>query len=176
MESKRWWEGIEGSEHVLMGNRCTHVMDRESDSYQLYDRLIKQGYYFVSRCFRERNVQQEQSCGEQTDAELLNTMAHIPCHEQRTIELSARFDNPSGCKKRSKMARTIHPSRKARTAKVSVGWQEVTVKRSGYLPASSGCAETLSLWAVVVRENDPAPNEPAVCVLDDAYQRTRTMH
>jgi hypothetical protein len=109
-ESLRWGKLVELVEEV--SDRCQgvvetiHVMDREADSYELFEHLINSKHRFVIRIQHDRNLE--------AGGKLLDTLAGAPFVAEREVALTARVGNSAPS------ARKIHPPREARSAKLSV--------------------------------------------------------
>lgn len=116
-----------------------HVMDREADSYELFDRLIKGGHRFVVRTTHDRNL--GDGC------KLLDALVNATILVEREVSLSARVGQSAPS------ARKIHPPREGRIAKLAVSATRVAVKN----PLNKELS--LELNVVRVLETDP----PADC-------------
>lgn len=148
-EGRRWGQLIEAVEETVAGAPIIHVMDREADAYTLLAALVSSGRRFVIR-----SASGARRLAGDGDLNITDVISHATTVAERKVPISYR--------KPSKLPsyRKHHPPRKARTAKLSVSCQSVTVRR----PASaSGCeARTLTLNLVRVFEPNPPDQEVPV--------------
>lgn len=135
-ESLRWAELVEE-----VGEQCCgvvdviHVMDREADSFELFERLIAGNHRFVIRLTHDRKLQ--------GDCKLLDALAGASVVATREVKLSARVGHSAPS------TRKIHPPREQRMAKLAVSAIAVTLLN----PLNK--AAKLELNTVRVVEIDP---------------------
>lgn len=135
-ESLRWGKLVEEVDDRCHGVVETiHVMDREADSYELFERLIKGGHRFVVRATHDRNL--EGGC------KLLDILIGAATLVEREVSLSARVGHSAPS------ARKIHPPREERIAKLAISATRVAVKN----PLNKELS--LELNIVQVLETDP---------------------
>jgi hypothetical protein len=144
-EQHRWLDLVEEVESALEG--CTkpiHVMDREADSYEIFDGLISAGRRFVIRLTHNRVLDDGES-------RLFD--------ELKQVEGIAEREVPLGHRKRHSAPshRKIHPPRAARMAKLAFAATTICLPRPTYLKGSF--AQQLQLNVVRVFEVDT----PAGC-------------
>lgn len=133
--------------------RCSviHVMDREGDSFSLFEQLFARGSRFVIRLARDRVV----GAHEDELLKLSEFLVDMPLVDEREVTLSRRVAKPT--------PRSTHPKRDRRTARLQVSAGRVHLRRPRYLPEAP---ETLALNVVYVQEIDaPANAEPISWVL-----------
>jgi hypothetical protein len=145
-ESLRWNELVEQVNARASDVECIHLMDREGDNFDILALLLKNDARFVIRGCHDRALVDGDHLGEQLAA--LEPKAH------REIEVAPRHDDGRGGASKKK-----HPSRRGRSAQISISGVEVTLRR----PASAHTEEEeLSLNAVCVWEAAPPTGEPPV--------------
>jgi hypothetical protein len=146
-EQRRWLELAEEVEAALEGCiKPIHVMDREADSYEIFDGMMSAGRRFVIRLTHNRVLQGGES-------KLFD--------ELKQVEGIAEREVPLGHRKRSAAPshRKIHPPRAARSAKLAFAATTVCLPRPPHLESS--LAKKLQLNVVRVFEVDtPAGCEP----------------
>jgi hypothetical protein len=151
-ESARWGRTVERAmervgTHV---HSVVHVMDREADSYLLFDQLLARCQSFVIRlCQNRRLVDDEHRY-------LFDAVEKVQVVVERPAPLSKRTD-----RNRRVSAKKGHPARSARVAKLALGARMVTVKCAA---KARRYAEQEQRSMNVVRVWEPAPpeGEPAV--------------
>lgn len=140
-ESLRWLRAIRECEQVFKGGpRLVHVMDRETDDYDILSELTASGFGFVVRGSYDRRLTE--------DLRLKTFARQFDVRCKRDAELSAR-----GTRRTAKQRR-LHPARDARTAELTFAAQAVTLRR----PDQSK-AEHAELTLNVVHVYEPAPPE-----------------
>lgn len=133
-ESDRWLEGVTEAQLWAEGCEVIHVMDREADSYRLFEHMRQLGADFVVRMRHDRRVE---------DGHLTEALYDAPIKLRRTVPLSAR---------RSKtMPSYTHQGRAAREAKLVVRCATVRLQPPNYLRES----EPIELNVVQILEEDP---------------------
>ena len=138
-ESLRWGKLVEEVSDRCQGVVETiHVMDREADSYELFEHLMNGKHRFVVRIQHDRNLE--------AGGKLLNALASAPFVAEREVSLAARVGHSAPA------ARKIHPPREARNAKLSVSATRVAVKN----PLNKELSLELNLVRVV--ETEPPPD------------------
>lgn len=141
-ESLRWLRAVHECEQVFKGGpRLVHVMDRETDDYDILSELTTSGFGFVVRGSHDRRVVE-------SDTRLKTFARQLDVRCKRDAELSAR-----GRRKTAKQRR-LHPARDARTANLTFAAQAVTLRR----PEQSK-AKLAELTLNVVHVYEPAPPE-----------------
>jgi len=166
-ESLRWGKLVEEVSDRCQGVVETiHVMDREADSYELFEYLINGKHRFVIRSQHDRNLE--------TGGKLLDALAGAPLVVEREVSLTARVGHSAPA------ARKIHPPREARNAKLSVSATRVSVKNPLNKELSlelnlvrvleteppTGCAPVE--WRLATTEPVDAPEQ--VLAVVDAYR------
>jgi Transposase DNA-binding/Transposase DDE domain len=140
-ESDRWVEGVTEAQLWAEGCEIIHVMDREADSYRLFDHLRQVGGDFIVRMRHDRCVE---------DGHLTEALYDAPIKLRRTVPLSAR---------RSKtMPSYTHRGRAAREAKLVVRCATVQLQPPKYLRES----ELVELNVVQILEEEPPPGQEPI--------------
>lgn len=138
-ESLRWAQLVEE-----VGERCRdvvdviHVMDREADSYELFERLSGGKHRFVIRLVHDRKLEGE--------GKLLEALAGASIVAVREVTLSARVGHSAPS------TRKIHPPREQRVAKLAMSVMHVVLQN----PLKKRSA--LALNVVRVTEIDAPPD------------------
>jgi hypothetical protein len=142
-ESLRWGKLVEEVSDRCQGVVETiHVMDREADSYELFEHLINGKHRFVIRSQHDRSLE--------AGGKLLDALASAPLVVEREVGLAARVGHSAPT------TRKIHPPREARNAKLSISATRVAVKN----PLNRELSLELNL--VRVLETEPPEGCPAV--------------
>ena len=146
----RWFLGVRSAERSLGGEvEAIHVMDRASDSYQLWARMMAAGYRFVSRLSKNRMLDSTHKLFDH-----LAKLAEQPAQLNRDVVLSRRG------KQRGSVLRKIHPVRDRRKAKLEVRASRVVIPMPDYCRGHDVPPE-LQLNIVHVREvNVPEGCDP----------------
>lgn len=150
-ESDRWFKNIEVSEISLgMPGRLIHVADREADSYNFYEKLVKKQYRFVIRNQHNRILNSE------TGEKLFDLLKSAPVLSTREIEL---FKREQKLFKKSK--NKIHPDRSKRTALLEISAVSVTLiyspkRKKKDIPSS------VDVNVVHVKETNPPAGEAPI--------------
>lgn len=153
IEFQRWEDQVCESSSNLDGLKAAiHLMDRESDDYQMFHAFLRDGHRFVARCVSNRRL--ETSTG---TTKLHEFLATSPTTVDREIPLQRRQRHPSP------ILSKIHPARESRTAKLSVTAATVLLKRpltrsKRHVPLPP----TLTMNVVRIWEADPPEGEAAV--------------
>lgn len=146
-ESDRWLEGV--AEAQLWSEGCeqvVHVMDREADSFRLYQHMQRLGADFVVRMRHDRVL---------VNGTLSAVMAQAPLRLRRLVPLSAR--------KGKTTPRVAHKGRASREAQLTVRSATVECKPPVYLGKTT---EPVELNVVqVLEENPPEGCQPIAWVL-----------
>jgi hypothetical protein len=142
-ESSRWLRGVEAVEHRLgTAVRPVHVMDREGDSYHLYDGLKRRGSRYVIRS-------DDRTCWyEGRKSTVLQALAEQAVMVERHVALVHRGASKTAPK-------SVKAERPARLAKLVFCACAVELLRTRYL--HEPVAEKLTVN--VVRVFEPAPPE-----------------
>lgn len=141
-ESLRWAELVEE-----VGARCKggveaiHVMDREADSFELFERLLAGGHRFVIRLTHDRRLD--------GTGKLVETLKGASVVATRQVQLSGRVGHSAPS------TRKIHPPREERGAALSVSATRVAFKN----PRAGGASVELNVVRVVELE-PPTGEEP----------------
>ena len=147
-ESARWGKLALEVEARLQGVRVVHVMDRESDQYELLEAFQKRGSHFVIRMHHDRLLDTDEEMRAFECVEMTSGVC------EREVRLSRRTH-----KKSSRSSKT-HPPRLARLAQLSFSATQVTFQRPKNGPKKNGA--TLTVNVVRVWEPEPPPNESPV--------------
>lgn len=144
-ESLRWAEGARvASAHLGDRASAVHVMDREGDSWELFERLIHHREKFVVRLYHDRAT---------TDGNRVSdALIGLDVVLTREVELSARkqSDAPDANRK--------HPPRDERKTTLLVSAVPVEIRR----PNHATGPDSLRLHVVHVREQDAPEGETPV--------------
>jgi hypothetical protein len=145
-ESDRWLEGVTEAQLWAQGcEQVVHVMDREADSYRLFEHMQQLGADFIVRLRHDRRTQ---------DGRMVDELARAPIKLRRAVAISAR--------KGKSMPRYTHNARAAREVNLTVRCLRVETKPPNYMPDSA----PLELNVVqVLEENPPEGVEPIAWVL-----------
>jgi hypothetical protein len=145
-ESDRWLEGV--SEAALWTAGCeqvVHVMDREADSFRLFQHIDQLGSDFVVRLRHDRVVQ---------DGLLAESLSQA--------SIKVRLQVPLGARRGRSMPRYTHKARDAREAELVVRSARVEFKPPNYLRTQ----DPIELNVVqILEENPPTGTEPVAWVL-----------
>lgn len=145
-ESDRWLEGLSEAHLWTEGcKRVVHVMDRESDSYRVFEQLDALSADFVLRMRHDR-------CTE--EGRVSDELAHADIRLRRLVPLSVRA--------RKTMPRYTHQGRDAREASLVVRVETIRLKPPNYMRTH----DSIEVNVVQVLEEDPpAGVEPTSWVL-----------
>lgn len=135
-ESDRWLEGV--SEAALWTEGCAHVvhvMDREGDSFRLFQHMQALGVDFVVRMRQDRAL---------IEGSLSEALSEAPLKLTRLVPLSVR--------KATTIPRVTHHGRAAREAMLSVRSATVEIKTPAYLGKKT---EPIELNIVQILEENP---------------------
>lgn len=159
-ESDRWTRLVAQSEEAI-GGRCSavHLMDREGDSFTIFDVMVRKGSRFVVRMAKDRTLfSSDHESGDDETLRLSEALVEFPAITTRTVPLGKRRTKPTPGSKKT------HPARVERNATLTLSAGTVTLKRPRYL--DEPYSESLSLNVVYVRETDPPANvDPVSWVL-----------
>jgi len=146
-ESDRWLEGV--TEAQLWAEGCeqvVHVMDREGDSFRLFQHMKELDADFVVRLRHDRGVE---------DGLLAETLSEAPLKLRRRVSVTAREGKT--------MPSYTHKARSARETELLVRCATVEIRPPNYLKKD---AEPLALNIVQILEENPPPGtEPIAWVL-----------
>lgn len=145
-ESDRWLEGASEAHVWTLG--CTevvHVMDREADSFRVFEHMSELGANFVIRVRHDRITE---------DGPLSEVLSAAPVRLRREVELSPR--------KGKRMPRYTHEARRARTAELVVRCASVEIEPPRYLADSPPVRVNV---LQVLEENPPEGEKPVAWVL-----------
>jgi hypothetical protein len=151
-ESRRWTDGVTAARRHLGGSTpAIHVMDRDADSYELFAALIARHDRFIVRLTHNRRIETDDGAARYLSDAL--RVARVRC--EREVPLAPRHDVG-----RTLSARTCHPPREGRRARLLIAAQRVHLRRTRYMKVTDGPA-TLPVHIVSVREIDaPADATP----------------
>lgn len=146
--SERWPDQIR-SVHALgiPPQNVVHLMDRESDDYELLSFMKSIGTRFVTRARFDRRT----ADGSHVEAWLDRATMHV----EREVRLSRRAPKRVGPKQLK-----AHPPREMRVAKLSIVAEKVTIPRTWKSRAAG--EKSIQLNVVRVWEPTPPPGEAAV--------------
>lgn len=146
----RWFTGVRSAEMSLGGAvGAVHVMDRASDSYQLWARMVAARYRFVCRLSKNRKLDATHKLFDH-----LAELAEQPAQLHRDVVLSRRG------KQRGSVLRKVHPPRDRRNAQLEARASCVTIPMPDYCRGEDVPPE-LQLNIVHVREvNTPDGCDP----------------
>lgn len=146
-ESDRWLEGV--AEAQLWAEGCDqviHVMDREADSFRLFQHMQELEADFVVRLRHDRSVE---------EGLLAGALAEAPLKLRRKVPITARQGKT--------MPSYTHHARSAREIELLVRCARVEVQPPNYLKKD---AQTLELNVLqILEENPPAGEKPIAWVL-----------
>jgi hypothetical protein len=134
-------EGVTEAQLWAEGCEIIHVMDREADSYRLFEHLRQVGGDFIVRMRHDRCVE---------DGHLTEALYDAPIKLHRTVPLSARASKP--------MPNYTHRGRVAREAKLVVRCATVQFQPPKYLRES----EPVELNVVQILEEEPPPGQEPI--------------
>lgn len=145
-ESDRWLEGATEAQLWAQGcEQVVHVMDREADSFRLFEHLQQMGADFIVRLRHDRRLE---------DGRLVDSLAEGECRLRRTVAISAR--------KTKSTPRSTHNGRPAREVDLTVRCARIEMQPPKYMPHS----DPVSVNVVQVLEEDPPEGvEPVAWVL-----------
>lgn len=119
VEYQRWEQQCREASANLSGRQhAIHVMDRESDDYQMFDALMRDGFRFVVRALSDRVVVADEGFDK-----LRATVRRLPAVAEREVMLRRRRS------KNNKLGDKIHPPRLQRMARLSYAATSMTLRR-----------------------------------------------
>ena len=152
-ESRRWMDGVTTVRSGLgPTTHAIHVMDRDADSYEIFAALIAHQDRFIVRLQHNRRVETPDGTASRLTASL--AQAAVVC--EREVPLAPRHDQG-----RPLSARTVHPARAGRRARLQVAAHAVHLQRTQYVKASSA-PPTLPVHVAWVHELDTPPGADPV--------------
>jgi hypothetical protein len=145
-ESDRWLEGVTEAQLWTEGcEQVVHVMDREADSFRLFEHMQQLNANFVVRLQHDRRVE---------DGHLSESLYAAPVKLTRVVPLSAR--------RTKSMPSHTHKGRAAREATLLVRCATVEIQPPNYMRDS----DPTELNVIqVLEEKPPAGEEPIAWVL-----------
>lgn len=149
-ESVRWLAGARDVSEKLGPQRVIHVMDREADSYELFEQLEALNTQFVIRLAHDRRLVDPQSAEPMVIGDALEKAL---VRSSRSVPLSSRGAKPAPA------ARAKHPPRDERKAELEILACEVQLARPRHI---SDGAESLTVRIVHVREPNPPDGQDPV--------------
>lgn len=141
-ESDRWLEGV--AEAALWAEGCeqvVHVMDREGDSFRVYEHLQNLEADFVVRMRHDRRVD---------DGHVAEQLTRAPVRLKRLVEISSRQSKST--------PRSTHQGRVAREVELSISAAVVTLQPPRYVSD----AEPVQVNVVMVLESDPPAGQKPI--------------
>ena len=149
-ESLRWFRMLEDVEarREEEGFECIHVMDREGDIFDLMAKAVELKARFIIRGDKERALANEAGY-------LQDVLKRLEPRVYRKVEISARF----ATKRHHKIPKRRRVTRKARTAKLSVGAASVEIRAP---KTAHSELPSLKVNVVYVWENSPPPGEDPI--------------
>jgi hypothetical protein len=141
-ESDRWLEGL--TEASLWAEGCeqvVHVMDREADSFRVFEHARGLGADFVVRMRHDRRIE---------EGRIADELVRAPVKLRRLVSISAR--------KAKSMPRYTHKSRVAREAELSVSVSVVELQPVRPV----GDSEPIRVNVIQVLETDPPDGEEPI--------------
>ena len=143
-ESLKWEQVALAAAKAAGGQaaKLIHVMDREADIYALFAVLKAEGQRFIIRVAQNRALEDEAG-------RVFQALERAPTQLLREVPLSRRMRTSRS-----------NPSRKERTAQLSISACSLTLRRPA--TADKALPEALSLNFVHVFEANPPPGETAV--------------
>lgn len=153
-ESLRWWEGVRmARERLSPTTRATHVMDRESDSYELLAQMQGASEPFVVRVRVDRVARAADNATPEW-SKLQALIAPLEGIFEREVPLSPRRGRSAPNHRR------LLPARKHRAAQLSFSATQVILRKPPYL--SKNLPAELPINVVRVFEPQPPAGEKAV--------------
>lgn len=140
-ESLRWFRMLDAVEDQRDGFECIHVMDREGDIFDLMAAAVERNARFIIRGDKERALADNAGY-------LQDVLQRLEPRAYRKAEVSARF----ATKRHHTIQNRRKITRKARTAKLSIGSATVELRRP-----KTGHAEVKSLKVNVVYVWEKSP-------------------
>ncbi len=138
VERKRWEQQFRVASDQLEGlKHAIHVADRESDSYEMFHELLKDGHRFVVRCQHNRKL--AASAGAKR---LHDQFASLSSTVEREVPLSRRKP------RRTEICRKIYPARDVRIATLSVAAASVALLKPARsrAPATTQAINVVRVW------------------------------
>jgi hypothetical protein len=133
-QSQRWGRAVQAIGMPPEGVRWGHVADRERDIFPFFQQVKASGADFCVRIVPNRRLA---DWTEDAPRYLLNEARGLPTMGERTLDIPAK------------------PGQAARTAQLSVSWQQVSLRSPRNGP---GEATLLTVWV----EAHPPPDIPAI--------------
>lgn len=145
-EPTRWLAAVVDAEERVQGrSRLIHVMDREADSFEIFNGLVARSSDFVIRLSHDRRVDENGVISER--------IANAPVMLERSVALSPR------AAKSAPDAKKKHPPREERMAQLEVVACEIRIQRPHH---DRNSATELCLNVVHVREPHPPEGMEAI--------------
>lgn len=140
----RWVEaGREAKSYLSDAAHVTLISDRESDFYDLFDRLPDEKTAVLVRCRCNRKIKIEQEIGELYDA-----IEELPIVARKTIDLEAKYPRSKVSSLTKKIKGDID-QREKRSAELNLRFSKVVLCKP---QSSSSQRQTLEIYVVEVRE------------------------
>jgi hypothetical protein len=140
-ESLRWFKGVQSSAvHLGSGARAVHVMDREGDSWELFEKLLADNHLFVVRLAQDRAIPDNRRVSD--------ALAEAEVVLERDVSLSERRDH----EERPTAAKKKHPAREERLARLGISAIPLDIRRPRHIHEGP---PSLAVHVVCVREIDP---------------------
>lgn len=155
-ESERWTkQALKTDELFKHKNSVIHVMDRESDAYDIIFKLQQTNTRFVIRLTHNRCLLTGDGF-KRGGLKLFDALREQPPKTTRSVQLSARKAHERQRKQKA------HPPRAARTAKLEISAMTVVLKRGDRFPLSLGYPPGVKVNVVRVFEPHPPDGEVPV--------------
>ena len=147
-ESLRWFRMLDAVEDQRDGFQCIHVMDREGDIFDLMAAAVERKARFIIRGDKERALADGAGY-------LQDVLQNLEPRAYRKAEVSARF----ATKRHHTIRKARKITRKARTAKLSIGSATVELRRP---KTGHAAAKSLKVNVVYVWEKSPPRGEDPI--------------
>ena len=147
-ESLRWFRMLDAVEDRRDGFECIHVMDREGDIFDLMAAAVERKARFIIRGDKERALADGAGY-------LQDVLQRLKPRAYRKAEVSARF----ATKRHHTIPGARKITRKARTAKLSIGSSTVDFRRP---KTGHAAVESLKVNVVYVWEKSPPRGEDPI--------------
>lgn len=148
-----WVKSLRDSNTLARAMPDTHqicVTDREADFFEMFDEPRHRRVDLLARAKHDRCIE-DQDKGK-SKPKLFDTLKTSPLRAEFSISVPRQSSRPKLSKQKAR------PKRAARTAKVELRYQQVTLLPPSYLKDK----EPLQLWAIHVSEPSPPVDEKPV--------------
>lgn len=156
-EFERWGRGVDETSKLLTDvDELIHVMDAESDSYELLASMHEAGHRFVTRLAHDRRAK-----AVHPDADIVHIRRLLT--DAKTFKRTREVHVSKRAGKRAPDAAKARPARHARTAELAFSFRQVIIQRPWYL--KTGPKELRLQVVRVVEKSPPAGVTPIEWVL-----------